>query len=132
LTHIKRAHNVCAIFSIDWNGRQIEQTKHHFELCFGTKLRLEANRLQVRQKLAITKKCRQSLKKDSAAFEDNNEPEMPLSFNDVIFSTCRNLFTALEGALSRKAVTCVFINNAAFGLIKDSNGIKLSITNGVS
>ncbi|KRZ66303.1 hypothetical protein T10_6263, partial [Trichinella papuae] len=115
LTHIKRAHNVCAIFSIDWNGRQIEQTKHHFELCFGTKLRLEANRLQ-----------------DSAAFEDNNEPEMPLSFNDVIFSTCRNLFTALEGALSRKAVTCVFINNAAFGLIKDSNGIKLSITNGIS
>ncbi|KRX93230.1 hypothetical protein T4E_8174 [Trichinella pseudospiralis] len=37
-----------------------------------------------------------------------------------------------RSCLSRKAVTCVIINNAAFGLIKESNGIKLSITNGVS
>ncbi|KAL1230072.1 Dystrophin-like protein [Trichinella pseudospiralis] len=52
----------CAIFSIGWNGRQIVRMKHHFGMCFGTKLRLVANRRQVRYNITgrITKKCRPS------------------------------------------------------------------------
>ncbi|KRX14825.1 hypothetical protein T07_5046 [Trichinella nelsoni] len=43
------------------------------------------------KEIKVTASGKLYLGKDSAAFDGNNELEMPLSFNDVIFSSSKNL-----------------------------------------
>ncbi|KRZ83824.1 hypothetical protein T08_10664 [Trichinella sp. T8] len=84
--------------SIGSNLRQIKQMKHHFGMCLRSKLQPLANCIWVRYNLTsrswqsskeIWRKAKR--KQDSAAFDGNNELEMPLSFSDVIFSSSKNL-----------------------------------------